>query len=229
MATVGLVTEPAPRHFALSAAGHRLLPNTPDTARESVANLDTYLTWLDAADVFRTGRPAERDYFAGTEDPAAFLRRMRDHAARCYGDLPAHVDWTRSEVVLDIGGGDGFVLDRILDHAPHLTGVLFDRPQVIDTLTATARRHLAAGDFFAHLPPGADTHLLCSVLHNWNDEQATTLLARSRAALGPSGRLLIIEMPVPRATNGTRASGATWACWSRPAAANAPSRSTATC
>ncbi|NUR62192.1 MAG: methyltransferase [Catenulispora sp.] len=224
MASVSLVTESAPRRFELSEAGRRLLPDSPETAVESVTNLDPHLTWLNAGEVFRTGRPApaarrpdgtERDFFGHKNEDAAadrsFLRRMRDHAARCYGDLVSEVDWSRSGTVLDIGGGDGFVLEQILRHAPHLTGMLFDRPPVIAAVRdddrhrdddqhldpVADRYRLFGGDFFEKLPVGADTHLLCSVLHNWSDERAGTLLARSRESLDPGGRLLIVEMLVP--------------------------------
>jgi hypothetical protein len=47
------------------------------------------------------------------------------------------------------------------------------------------------------LPGGADTHLMCSVLHDWTDEQAALILTNSRRALADGGRLLIVEMVVP--------------------------------
>lgn len=137
----------------------------------------------------------------------AFLRRMRERAARLYPTLVSAVDWTASRVVMDIGGGDGYLLDHVLREVPHLHGVLFDRPATIDVVCAdgtaefandlSARRTLCAGDFFTAIQGGADTHLMCSVLHDWSDEQAAVILMNSRRALVAGGRLLIVEMVVP--------------------------------
>jgi hypothetical protein len=103
--------------------------------------------------------------------------------------------------VLDVGGGDGFLLDQVLRHSPQVSGVLFDRPTVIDSVALDGRLdgriRLEAGDFFDKIPPGADTHLICSVLHDWDDCGVVTILSRSRAAINSGGRLLIVEMLRP--------------------------------
>jgi hypothetical protein len=39
--------------------------------------------------------------------------------------------------------------------------------------------------------------VLASVLHDWTDEQAETILRRSRDSLAEGGRLYILEMLVP--------------------------------
>jgi hypothetical protein len=141
----------------------------------------------------------------------AFLRRMRERAARLYPMLVSAVDWSASRVVMDIGGGDGYLIDHVLREAPHLHGVLFDRPATIDVVGAdgttdsanglSARRTLRTGDFFTAIPGGADTHLMCSVLHDWSDELAEVILMNSRRALVAGGRLLIGEMVVLYFTN----------------------------
>jgi hypothetical protein len=59
------------------------------------------------------------------------------------------------------------------------------------------RCQMMAGDFFERIPSCADTHLMCSVLHDWPDERAVTILSNSRSALPPDGRLFIVEMILP--------------------------------
>jgi hypothetical protein len=54
-----------------------------------------------------------------------------------------------------------------------------------------------AGDFFVAVPEGGDLYLLKSVIHNWDDEAATTILGRCRAAMQDHARLLLIERVVP--------------------------------
>jgi hypothetical protein len=157
------------------------------------------------------GSDARGEFFGHMDrDPRtnrAFLQRMRERAARLYPFLVSAVDWSASRVVMDIGGGDGYLLDRVLLAAPHVRGVLFDRPAAIEIASTgeagdsaddlAARRTLCAGDFFAAIPGGSDTHLMCSVLHDWSDEQAAVILSNSRRALAAGGRLLIVEMVVP--------------------------------
>jgi hypothetical protein len=48
------------------------------------------------------------------------------------------------------------------------------------------------GDFFGSVPAG-DLHMLKSVLHDWNDEQALAILRSCRAAVTPGGRVLVLE------------------------------------
>jgi hypothetical protein len=95
--------------------------------------------------------------------------------------------------VVDVGGGTGALLLRLLDARPQLEAVLFDRPGAIEAARdqAGSRCELVAGDFFESVPPG-DVYLLSWVLHDWDDERATRIL---RACRG--GRLVIVEVLLP--------------------------------
>jgi hypothetical protein len=177
-----------------------------------MANLDSHLAWISAAETIRRGRPAfdnvqgsrffeHKDADRGAN--LAFTRRMRARGTNSYARFPEAVDWARSATVLDVGGGDGYMLHRVLEHAPHLRGVLFDRPATVN-LTAerpatevAGRLSAVGGDFFQRLPVDADTHMLCSVLHDWTDDECRIILANSRAALECDGRLLVLELVVP--------------------------------
>ncbi|WP_020123028.1 methyltransferase [Streptomyces canus] len=213
LASVGVVDEEQPGLFRLTGAGHRLRADAENSVRESILNTDSQRAWLGALETFRTGRPVfdnthGAEFFehkdADIQANRAFLRRMRERAGRLYGQFVTVPDWSQSETVMDIGGGDGFVIDRVLREAGHLKGILFDRPPVVDGvreyphLVALGERvRLEGGDFFETLPEGADTHLLCGVLHDWTDEQVLTILSNSRAALRQGGRLIIIDMVLP--------------------------------
>ena len=107
----------------------------------------------------------------------------------------------RHRLWLDVGGGEGAFVAAAAARAPALRFQLFDLPEV----AARARIHLAArglasrvevlgGDFLADaLPQGADIISLVRVLHDHDDESASTLLARVHAALAGGGRLMIAE------------------------------------
>lgn len=196
--------------FRLTALGARLRRDDPRSLSASLVNAESQLAWLRATDSFRTGAASfdggagGGDFFGAKNtrrgENLAFLRRMRERTGRLYRQAAEAVDWSGSKVVLDIGGADGFLLGEILAAAPHVSGVLFDRPAVIDEVNlrgGVPGCRTVPGDFFVAVPEGADTHLLCSVLHDWTDDQSVDILRSSRGALAPGGRLLVIEMLVP--------------------------------
>ena len=59
------------------------------------------------------------------------------------------------------------------------------------------RCELVAGDFFAAVPAGGDVYLLKKVIHDWDDEEARSILSRCRAAIPDGGLLLLIELVIP--------------------------------
>ena len=110
-------------------------------------------------------------------------------------------DFSGVERLVDIGGGEGGLLCAVLQAYPHLSGVVFDLPGVVEgarrrLLEAglTDRAEVVAGDFFEGVPPGADAYVLSWILHDWDDESALRILANCREAIGNAGRLLVIEM-----------------------------------
>jgi hypothetical protein len=104
--------------------------------------------------------------------------------------------------VVDVGGGDGVFLAKILAACPFLTGTLFDHPHVIvkadPTFTASglaARCNACAGDFFMSVPEG-DAYLLKWILHDWADTNAIKILRACRAAIEPGGRIFVVEFVI---------------------------------
>ncbi len=106
---------------------------------------------------------------------------------------------------MDVGGGQGTLLAAILAAHARAQGILFDREEVLQKASAGLtglldRVQLCRGDFFKSVPKGGDLYLLSWILHDWDDERATTILKNCREAMeagGPSTRLLIIEAIAP--------------------------------
>ena len=101
--------------------------------------------------------------------------------------------------IVDVGGGQGLLLGSVLAANAHLRGVLFDQPHVVSQADEPLREmgvrercEITGGDFFGSVPAG-DLHMLKSVLHDWNDEQALAILRSCRAAVTPGGRVLVLE------------------------------------
>ncbi|MEM7445961.1 MAG: methyltransferase [Pseudomonadota bacterium] len=135
-------------------------------------------------------------------------RDLADHFAHCmrnlYGAEAAKIangySYESYGSIVDVGGGQGHILAAILSANPDMTGTLLD----IEATAPLAREFLRArglsdrinvigGDFFAEVPGRHDAYLVKSVLHDWNDERATSILIKCREAMSEDARLLIIE------------------------------------
>lgn len=147
----------------------------------------TVWDWFDA-------HPAEREVFAGAM--VSLTELFAAGVATCYPFAEVHC-------VCDVGGGSGTLLAELLLRHPHLRGVLFDGPGVVELARSffagkglAERAETVAGSFFAEVPAGCDAYLLKNVLHDWDDERAYQILANCRRAMQPGGRLLVVEAVV---------------------------------
>jgi hypothetical protein len=132
------------------------------------------------------------------EEGAIFDRAMR---AKAQGDIAATLasyDFSRSGMIVDVGGGSGHLLAAILAKTGG-RGVLFELPAVAERVRAAGsqRFEIAAGDFFADPLPSGDTYLLMQVLHDWADDEALKILAAARQAARPGAKVVVIEMLIP--------------------------------
>jgi hypothetical protein len=112
--------------------------------------------------------------------------------------LAAALDWRTTRRVCDVGGGSGATLRVLLERHPHLHGVLFDLPSVVERAEPHARMEVVAGDAFDEVPSGCDTYLLVNIVHGWADADAVRLLANTAAAGGPSSRIVVVDGVRPR-------------------------------
>jgi hypothetical protein len=218
LAAHGVFAELPGGAIALTPLAHYLRSDVPESVRHMAILSGDESMWRPYGSILhtvRTGRPAfdavhgERIFEYLAHEPAvarAFDDAMTAFSRQDAPEIAAVTDFTRFSVVADIGGGRGFLLDEILRRNPHLRGILFDQPQVVEHAVLGAdvagRATLAGGDFFAAVPPGADAYLFKTVLHDWSDDDAETILRRVRAAIGErrDARLLLFE-PVIAAGN----------------------------
>jgi len=112
-------------------------------------------------------------------------------------------DFGESGTLADIGGGHGILLGTILQKHRGLRGIVFDLPNVvrgaepqIESLGLWSRCEILGGDFFEAAPP-ADSYILKSIIHDWDDVRAMTILKNcARAMRGQSGKIILLEMLV---------------------------------
>ncbi|MFI0736638.1 methyltransferase [Streptomyces sp. NPDC021100] len=219
LAGLGLLREHAPGTFSVTPTGMLLDPRRPGSLTAFVRVFtDPVATraWERLDDSVRTGDVAfdavfGTDFFGHLarhpELSAAFNSAMSQATGAAAAALPSAYDFGRFTSVTDVGGGDGTLLAAVLTAHPGLAGAVFDTAEGLAGAPATLERHgltgrctLQPGDFLApgSVPKGSDLHLIKSVLHNWADEQAVTILRHCREALPPDGgRVLIVEPVLP--------------------------------
>ncbi len=224
LATVGIFDEVAPRVFAPTPLSEALRGDEPRSVRHWVRLWglpERHSAFGALVHSVRTGEPAFDhvhgrswwDYLSADPGRAeVFGAAMGDLSRTIHAAAVGAYDLSGVRRLVDVGGGMGGLLSTILPRYPELRGTLFDRPDVIAEAKAPLagsgtidRLDLVAGDFFQDVPAGGDAYLLSMILHDWNDEQAVTVLRNIRRAMDPAGRVLIIDAVVPE--DGSRHDG----------------------
>jgi hypothetical protein len=106
--------------------------------------------------------------------------------------------------VMDVGGGNGILLAEILKVHTTLHGVLADQPHVLERARQrgflggelAAHTEMQDCDFFREVPSGCRAYVMKSVLVDWNDEQACTILLNCRQAISKDGALLVVDFSI---------------------------------
>jgi hypothetical protein len=216
MVVLGLLVQEEYRVFRLSAVGQLLRADHPNSMRNRILYIGaiSYPTASAALHSIQTGKPAFDHIFGRSffdhlaEQPmlgGLFNGLMKQGIlGRVSGILNAY-DFSCARHIVDIGGGNGTLLSSILAQAPSSTGTIFDTVGVIaeagSCLAGTEvgqRIGLVDGDLFrGTYPRGADLYLLSNIIHDWNDEQAETILRNCVLAMQRDSSLLLIEELMP--------------------------------
>jgi hypothetical protein len=105
--------------------------------------------------------------------------------------------------VVDVGGGNGTLLQAVLEADVALEGIVVDLPGVAERAAerlagtpVAGRLRAVGGDFFGELP-AADAYVLAQILHDWDDGDAARILAACRRAANDGARLLVLEQLMP--------------------------------
>ena len=216
LASIGVFTEGPPDSFGLTPLGETLRTDAPDSVRNFAVTETApghWLPWGKLHESVRTGQPMAREalgmelfewYAQDPEEAGFFNAAMGNLSALAASELVRVYDFSTVQTVMDVGGAHGVLLATALHANPNARGILFDLPHVIatagDAIAAeglSERVELVSGDFFEEVPPGADLHLLKQIVHDWDDERVTRLLATCHRALNPAGTLLLVEMVIP--------------------------------
>lgn len=98
--------------------------------------------------------------------------------------------------LVDVGGGFGATINAIVSKYPHIQGINFDLPHVVQNAPAYPGVEHIEGDMFQQVPK-ADAIVLKYILHDWSDELSVKLLKNCYDALPSGGKVIVIEMILP--------------------------------
>lgn len=214
LAACGVFTEVAPGQFGLLPLGEQLRDDHPQSIRGML--LLEELVGPVFGHTMHSLRTGESAFPVAFGQPIYEFLRNRPAQSAIFGKAVAEVgradnaavlaacDFTDARTVVDVGGGGGALLETVLAAYPESSGVLFDQPEVIDSMRGqftvdglAGRCRLVSGDFFLDTWPDGDSYLMKSVIHNWSDAQAVDILRNGRKAMSSASRLLLIERVVP--------------------------------
>jgi SAM-dependent methyltransferase len=216
LASVGVFTEDAEHHFALTPLGAALRSDAPGAGRSSIRTFGGPMMWTSFGEFLHAVRTGEPGADRALGQPIFGYLSQRPEEAALFGEtmlgyhgaeppaVAAAYDFAGVGTLVDVGGGIGTLLATVLQANPGMRGVLLEMSHV----TEAARTRLAAaglgdrctveaGDFFAAVPPGGDAYVLSHVIHDWDEARCRTILANCRRAMGPGGRLLLVEAVLP--------------------------------
>jgi hypothetical protein len=210
----GVFAESEPAVFSMTRPARVLTSNYPmgvrawlDLEGPAAGRMDVSFTGL--FDSVRTGetayskifgRPVWEDFEDNLSLAAPFGELMASRAASFAPDVVKCYDWNDVNRVIDVGGGAGFLLRKLLHAYPAMTGTLVDLPAMTSLAETTFeaaglshRTFAVEGDIFDPLPAAGDLYLLASILHDWNDHDATRILHRCAEAGGAGSRILVVD------------------------------------
>jgi len=210
-AKIGLTACDDGHTFKSTSRLQALHGETPGSMRNLAMVLGTraqYLIWSQFLMAVRTNQTqAARalgapffDYYADHPDEAAIFRAtMQSVSEGVATEIARMLDTSTYSVAVDVGGADGALVHSLMQHNPHLRGIVLDRPEVAAAAAAAAeargladRTEAIGGDFFKSVPEG-DLYLLRFILHDWDDADAIRILESCRRAMKADARLVVIE------------------------------------
>jgi hypothetical protein len=216
LATVGVYAEEPDGSYANTELGEGLRSDVPASMRPLARMLTDPAHWaawgnlghsvrtgenafqaVNGVDVWthRQGLPEHNEIF--NANMTALTSLVVDAVASAY-------DFSGFSTIVDVGGGQGSLLEAILERNPELTGTVFDQAGVLPEAPAGAaspsvasRWATASGSFFDEVP-SADAHLLKSILHDWEDDECIAILRTCRNSLSEGGVVLVVETVLGR-------------------------------
>ncbi|KAB1202984.1 Caffeic acid 3-O-methyltransferase [Morella rubra] len=126
-----------------------------------------------------------------------FNRAMFNHTTMVIKKiLESYKGFEQLEQLVDVGGGLGVTLNLVTSRYPHIKGINFDLPHVIQDAPPFPGVEHVGGDMFSSVPKG-DAIFMKWILHDWSDEHCLKLLRNCYGAIRNDGKVIVLEAVLP--------------------------------
>ncbi|CAI9100563.1 OLC1v1037690C2 [Oldenlandia corymbosa var. corymbosa] len=104
--------------------------------------------------------------------------------------------------LVDVGGGFGVSLHKIVSKYPQIKGINFDLPHVVKNAPSYPGVTHIGGDMFESVPK-ADAIFIKGVIHDWTDDYCLKLLKNCFKALPENGKVIVVDFILPLKSDGS--------------------------
>lgn len=211
LAALEIFDEGDNKDFSLNEASNFLISDSNTSLKDFVilCGEDLYKTTGDLFYSVETGLPAFDhiygmnfwNYLDKNNDKCInFHDAMTNGSKEIIKDIINNYNFSPYKNIIDVGGGKGHIICAILLAYPNIHGIVYDLPKTkslaltyVKEMNLSDRCNVISGNFFDSVPSNGDLYLLKVILHDWNDDQAITILKNCRNKMSKKAKLLIIE------------------------------------
>jgi hypothetical protein len=223
LVSLGIFSQDRPRYFTLTPMGQLLRSDWKNSCRDFLIMQGSewhVRGWANILHCLQADESALKGVFglnlfeylhkdphaAATFDHAMTAASIRQAAAVCEA-----YDFSDLHTIVDVGGGQGILLRRILKSFSSLQGILFDQPEVVKDVVDAVRAEslgdrcqVIHGNFLHEPLPKADGFILKYILHDWGDGEAERILQNCRRSIESQGRIIVIDAVIQGAAPWTQ-------------------------
>jgi predicted O-methyltransferase YrrM len=134
------------------------------------------------------------------EKSLIFDRAMTDSNEMSLPLFLAAYNFGKYKKIIDVGGGQGYMVSAIAAKYPGVKCIVFDQPHVVHLATENFARfevqdqcRFIEGSFFEKVPEGGQLYILKNILHDWDDDTCIRILKNIHDAMPAGAHILIID------------------------------------
>lgn len=207
----GIFKEIKNKVFSQSDISEKLLSNSKISSRDYLFLCSEIL--FDASsrllESVKTGKTAFDCHYGmgfweylknNPEKSALFNNAMQNGSGITLPAILEAYDFSSFNNIIDVGGGNGQFVIKILQKNSSAKGIIFDLNHVEDSAKKNIednklihRCQFQSGNFFDKVPENGDIYLLRLILHDWNDKNALSILKKCRKSMSLNAKLIVVE------------------------------------
>jgi hypothetical protein len=216
LASVGVFAEESSRRFRHTPLSELLRSSAPGSLKAVAGNIfggSHHRSWGELEHSVRTGGIAFdhahgmdvwKFFSQNPDEQRSFDDAMSEFTALFNPPIIKGYDFSKINLLVDIGGGHGALLASVAKANPRLRGLVYDQPHVapgaakrFEAEGLADRCSAAGGNFFESVPSGGDAYLMKLIIHDWDEPRAAQILRNVHKASKPGTKLLVVETVVP--------------------------------